>query len=868
MAEGPDKPKKKRSLFWRSVRFLFRAVLILLLLVVTAGFIIGYFYGEEVKGYLIGQINKQLNTTILVDSKDISFSVFQNFPNASVEFRNVKVLDAVFKARRDTLLRAGNISLRFSILDIFKKNYDIRKIELSDAKLKLKRYKDGTDNWHVLRESADTVQSNVSFRLQKIILDNVSVSYLDKKGRQDYALVFKDAELKGDFSGESYSLDASGNTFVDHFRSDSTDYLSRKDVNLVLGMDVQKDRYIIRKGTVKVAQLSLSVSGTYAALPGKGDMDLTFKGKEMDIQSFLSLLPEKLRDKISGYKSSGNMYFEALVKGESSEHASPGVRAKFGIDNGEISQRGSSISLKEVSLSGTYASGRTAEESVLDVRNFSCSIGDGTCSGHFQLTNLSSPTVKAAARGQMKLDDLQEFLKIDTIESMTGSLRINASFEGKVREAKKYAQELKHSTSSGELTLANANIKFRNNPREWTGIDANLLLDNNDIAINNLKGNIANSDIELTGFFRNILAYLFLDNESLTIEARLKSKNIDLNEILMNRQTTTKHDTVYRIDLSPKLNVSFTADIGHLVFRKFDAETVKGHFRLADQRLVADTVAFRSMNGTVFASGKVEEGDNGNVLLTCDASLRKIGIDKLFYAFENFGQDYLQDKNLKGSVTADVKFASVCKPDLTLIENKIYAHSNITIEKGELIGWEPLRQLSRFISLSELADVKFSTLTNEIEIKDRKIFIPVMEVNSSAMNVTCSGTHSFDNAIDYKFKILLSELLAKKARKAKKENDEFGVEEDDGLGRTSIYLSMTGTVDNPVIRYDKKEALAKFKKDLKTEKHTIKSILHDEFGWFKKDTTLVKDKKQQGKEEKFKIKWDEDEKSNDEDEPK
>lgn len=63
---------------------------------------------------------------------------------------------------------------------------------------------------------------------------------------------------------------------------------------------------------------------------------------------------------------------------------------------------------------------------------------------------------------------------------------------------------------------------------------------------------------------------------------------------------------------------------------------------------------------------------------------------------------------------------------------------------------------------------------------------------------------------------------------------------------------MTGTIDKPVITYDRKAMKQKIKEDLKEEKNTLKKILNEEFGWFKKDTTLNKkdDKKQ---DQKFKI---------------
>jgi hypothetical protein len=107
--------------------------------------------------------------------------------------------------------------------------------------------------------------------------------------------------------------------------------------------------------------------------------------------------------------------------------------------------------------------------------------------------------------------------------------------------------------------------------------------------------------------------------------------------------------------------------------------------------------------------------------------------------------------------------------------------------------------------------------------------------------------------------VLLSDLLFQKARKAKKENEEFGVVEDDKGGKTSLFISMTGTFDNPVIKYDKLEAKQNLKANIVQEKQTLKQILKEEFGLFKKDTAVCK--KGKPKEDgKFIIKWDEDDK--------
>lgn len=71
---------------------------------------------------------------------------------------------------------------------------------------------------------------------------------------------------------------------------------------------------------------------------------------------------------------------------------------------------------------------------------------------------------------------------------------------------------------------------------------------------------------------------------------------------------------------------------------------------------------------------------------------------------------------------------------------------------------------------------------------------------------------------------------------------------------------MKGPLDNPVIKYDIKGAKEKVKEDVRSEKQTLKSILYNEFGWFKKDSTLNKNQIDKKNGEKFIIKWDEEEK--------
>jgi len=247
--------------------------------------------------------------------------------------------------------------------------------------------------------------------------------------------------------------------------------------------------------------------------------------------------------------------------------------------------------------------------------------------------------------------------------------------------------------------------------------------------------------------------------------------------------------------------------------------------------------------------------------LQSEVKFSNINIKKMFQSFDNFGQTFLIDKHLQGKIKADIPFVQVrWDSTLNVIDKDILLDANIEITNGQLIDFEPIYQLADYIELNELKQIKFSTIKNDISIKDRKIIIPNMEVKTNAFNIEVSGEHTFDNQMEYRLKLLLREWLANKAKKNKHENEEFGIEENDGLGSTALYLIIKGTNDNYKISYDSKKMKEQVKESLKKEKQELKTILHEELGFFKKDTAFINQQKKQDevKKTKFKISWDED----------
>jgi hypothetical protein len=91
-----------------------------------------------------------------------------------------------------------------------------------------------------------------------------------------------------------------------------------------------------------------------------------------------------------------------------------------------------------------------------------------------------------------------------------------------------------------------------------------------------------------------------------------------------------------------------------------------------------------------------------------------------------------------------------------------------------------------------------------------------MEVKSNVTTIQLSGTHTFEQNIDYR-------VVAPLRNKKKIDPDEaFGAIEDDGSDKAKIFLKITGTTDKYEISYDKEAVKKKIASDLKKEVQELK----------------------------------------------
>jgi hypothetical protein len=202
--------------------------------------------------------------------------------------------------------------------------------------------------------------------------------------------------------------------------------------------------------------------------------------------------------------------------------------------------------------------------------------------------------------------------------------------------------------------------------------------------------------------------------------------------------------------------------------------------------------------------------------------------------FENFNQTFIQDKHLKGRATADVDLELTLNQNLRLFQETLIADIGISIAKGELNNFEPLRKLERYVGDEGLNKLRFSELKNDIHIENKTIYLPQMEVRNNVTDIKISGTHTFDQRIDYR-------LITPLRRKRIIEADAQNAVEEDSQGQSRLFLKITGTTDEYRIAYDTEAVKKKIVNDFKREVQELKDAFKSKGKQKDKEVELDKD---------------------------
>jgi hypothetical protein len=796
---------------------------------------------DKIKSVVIGELNKSLIAEVSVER--MNFTFWSSFPNIALDFRNVRAMGSNSNDL-EPLLEAKRLSLTFNLRDMIAKKYDVKRIDLSGATVRIMLYDNGTENYN-LWKSTSTSATGFSFALRKIQFRNTHFTFLNERSEQRYEFFIYRADAKGDFSSNLQNISFSGDFHLDLLQSKETIILAEKNMSLRTQLQIDNSEKVVNilDGFIRLVDLNFDLSGFVNYTNDAPNMNLEVVGKNLNLQRFVRQLPAKFAQKIESYRTRGDFDFRMVLSGNYSNGNLPRIAAEYSFRNGQIYEKNTKTQLNEVNFSGVFStsSHNNLANSRLQIRNFSAVTKTGSLAANLAISNFQSPTIQINTAFSIDLDELNKLISAPQIVNLTGQSSGHIQYRHSFKKFDSInVSEILKGQFHGEISCKNTFVKLQDS---ILNLPINLDTIHLRFNQNHLQIPFAEGDFHGSKFRTSLTAQDFFKHlekpDLMHIFGELSICHSERSEESINRSLAL-------LGMTSRISASF---------------------QLQKQILFIDKISIDIFDGNVNGIAEVNFTDNSKFPFRFEGSLSKINAEKLFADMDNFGQTEITDKNLKGLIDAEVSAIGTYLPQSGLDKKSLWITINTKISNGELNNVAMLQKLSRFVDEETLNNVKFATLENRIEIRNETISIPEMKIVSNALNLHVTGIHNFDGRIDYSIKVALSELLSRRRRERRQNQEELTAVEDEKK-RISLFVHITGTTENPKFTYDFKNVFRnlevgsnKAAAALRQERAVVKTILKDEFQFLQKSEETKQQEALWREQEKgkFVIEWTEDE---------
>lgn len=241
---------------------------------------------------------------------------------------------------------------------------------------------------------------------------------------------------------------------------------------------------------------------------------------------------------------------------------------------------------------------------------------------------------------------------------------------------------------------------------------------------------------------------------------------------------------------------------------------------------ISYTLKSQLCDGNVSAAGEIVSTKNSHTI-SGDWRVSSVDIKSLMTSFSNFDQTFITDQHLSGvaDIWAEIKIPTdenwIIQPD------KIVVKSALEIKNGRLKNLKTLEDFSTYIHVEDLRDIQFKEMRNYLKIEDDKVWLPVMFIQSSAINLSIAGVHSFDQRILYNVKINAGQTVANKLRKTDFRKD---VKPARKSGWINMFFVLEGSTANVKYQQYRTAVISGFEQSTQL-KENLRQYLVDRFGY-------------------------------------
>jgi hypothetical protein len=773
------------------------------------------------------EIKERFGADLTIGELDIS--LLRHFPSLTLQLSDVSLRDSLWQHHHHDLLQAKNVYISCSLFrSLANGNIQLGKVFLEHGTIYFYSDSTGYSNTYLFKNRKPAKPGKASDPPDISLSDMKWVQELqDKHKLFDLDIHRLDCQIKRDdrVLNMSVNADIKANSFA--FNTTKGSFIKDKTL---------RGRFSLRYNTAsKILQfngVTLAIDGDTYVFTGRffptvhpDPFFLTIDAQNVPFHKATALLTPNIQQKLDQYDIDKPVTIHAQLDAGSADDPQPQIQVHMNLDNGSVLTPAGQFSATSfrANFTNEWIKGRKRadENSSIRLLAFSGRLANLSLrSDTMLITDLKHPQLASDLHSDFALEQLNDLSGSQTLQFHKGSGRLNVYYKGPMSQNDTAGTEV-----NGRLDIDSAAITYLPFQFQLTGGTGQLLFKDQDMVVNKLDINAGQTRIQVKGIAKNLVALLDRNAENVSMDWSLRTSHLNVEDFSVlagpPAKVTTKRSnnillgaTFSRIDNLLKEGVVHVGlEAADLSYKKFSGAHAKADIIFDNHAISLNRLMIEQGEGSIELKAKLNRQYDGDATpLTLQAHIEGVDVPKLFNGFNNFGQNAILAKNLKGKLTADVRLTGALSNKAKMLTRALKGTIDFSLRDGQLIDFEPMQKIHETVLKNkDLSEIHFADLKNTLDVDSTTMTVHRMEIRSTAFILYAEGVYDLKKGADMSLQIPLSNLKKNKGQNPDIPPDSKGNDSKAGL---SLRLrAKTGDDGKLKISWDPfKKALKKMKK--------------------------------------------------------
>ena len=760
-------------------------VLIVLIVLILILFISGKIYLKRHKKQVISLIEaeakKQLNGGGL-HITDINISFYNSFPRFAFTIDSLTLRDSLWYRHHHDLIFASRV---YATMDLFKLIFgkiSIDRVKLESPHIYLYTDTSGYSNTSLFNKKAtpkNNIDKNIEYPTLQLSNGNLVIDKKDKNKTFAFDIPNLEAHIHADEDDPGLKIDVTLDCKIRQliFNQQKGPFLEGKTVKGKIKIEFNKNSKVLQFTKIKlvVDQQPFIFSGKFFLAEVPAPFTLSWETENLSFRKAASFLSSNIRTKLGPYDISEYIsHLTGSLDNTEPEYHTPLIHLRLKVDNKTITTPITVIN--NASFTATFNNeeikghGHEDENTIMhfsamkgnwDKLNFHCD--------SIVIRNLIHPQMNLNLLSDFPLEDINSFFDENTLAFTKGSGKMNMIYSGSLEQNYDSLRMIlgNFNMDSASIIYIPRNLTFTNG----TGV---VHFTGKDMIVDNLNLNSGSTDLIMNGSAKNLFYLINQKNKKLALDWTIHSNKLNLNDFISflkqkhpkifskKRKSSLDQSLTNFTNLLESANFNLNLNAKQLIYKKFFANNLLANIEMNENAINMKKIQLQHANGNIIMQGILRNESSSNPF-SLNAQLRNINVSKIFAAFNNFGLKSPTDKNIGGTLTADVTMDGGVNTNAQLIPGELKGYVKFNLENGQLTNFEPIQKISQTVFKNRnFSDIQFADLHDLLEINGQSITVNRMEIRSSVLSMFVEGIYNMKTGPDLSIQVPLSNLKSNK----------------------------------------------------------------------------------------------------------